>query len=284
VESEHESSEARVQALGLLARLRPDVAADLIPGLLDPRQPPMIQAAAARSLADVGSPVLTSRILGGWPRFEIAARREVLAAVLGVSSLAPSLLDALEAGSINPVELDPISRSTLERHPDVGLRNRAAALLAKSAPSDRRAALEAYRAALTLPGDARRGADVFAKNCQSCHQRQGIGRRVGPDLSGIAARPAAALLGDILDPNRDVSPDSMSYSLLTARGQVLTGLLAEETSTSLRLRRAEGVEEVILRSEVDEFRSTGRSLMPEGLEQTISVQGMADLLAYLRRP
>ena len=76
----------------------------------------------------------------------------------------------------------------------------------------------------------------------------------------------------------------MTYTLATRRGQTLSGLLAEETATSLKLRRAEGVEEVVLRPEVEEFRSTGRSLMPDGLEQTIGVQAMADLLAYLRQP
>ena len=187
-------------------------------------------------------------------------------------------------GSVNPAELDPISRAALGRHPDAALRERAEALLAKSAPPDRREVLRAYQAALTLPGDARRGAEVFAKNCQTCHQYQGVGKRVGPDLSGIASRPPSVLLNDILDPNRDVSPDFVTYSLLTRNGQTLSGLLAEETSTSMKLRRAEGVEEAVLRSEVEELRSTGRSLMPDGLEQTISVQAMADLLAYLRQP
>ena len=54
----------------------------------------------------------------------------------------------------------------------------------------------------------------------------------------------------------------------------------EETATTLKLRRAEGIDETILRSEIDELRSTGRSLMPEGLEQSISLQEMADLIAF----
>jgi hypothetical protein len=51
----------------------------------------------------------------------------------------------------------------------------------------------------------------------------------------------------------------------------------------LKLRRAEGIEESVLRSEIDDVRSTGRSLMPEGLEQTITLAEMADLIAYLRQ-
>ena len=157
------------------------------------------------------------------------------------------------------------------------------AVLAKFAPPQRSEALARYQAALKLVGDERRGAAVFARNCQTCHQRQGQGHRVGPDLSGIAGRAPDALLIDILDPNREVAPDFVTLSLATTRGQVVSGLLVEETATTLKLRRAEGVEETILRSEIDELRSTGRSLMPEGLEQSISLQEMADLIAFLRQ-
>ena len=139
-----------------------------------------------------------------------------------------------------------------------------------------------YQAALRLPGDAARGAGLFAKNCQTCHQHQGQGHRVGPDLSGIAGRPPAVLLSDILDPNREVAPDFVALTVATHRGAVLSGLLAEETGSSLKLRKAEGIDETILRTEIAELRSSGRSLMPEGLEQTLSPQEMADLLAFLR--
>ena len=75
----------------------------------------------------------------------------------------------------------------------------------------------------------------------------------------------------------------MTLAVATRRGQVLSGLLAEESATTLKLRRADGVEETLLRSEIDEIRSTGQSLMPEGLEQTLSLQEMADLIAFLRQ-
>ena len=81
-ESESEPIEARTQAVRLLARLRPEVAADLIPALLDPARPPAVQSVAARSIADVGSPALASKILGRWAGLGLATRREVLAAVL----------------------------------------------------------------------------------------------------------------------------------------------------------------------------------------------------------
>ena len=61
-----------------------------------------------------------------------------------------------------------------------------------------------------------------------------------------------------------------------ADGTVLTGILAAETATSITLKQQGGKEAVIPRSEVDELRSTGESLMPEGLERQIPPQEMAD--------
>ena len=276
--------ESRNQAIQLLARLRPDDAARLIPDLLGPGRPPALRSAATRALADVGSPDLAGRILRLWGGLGIAARPEILATLLGDSRLSASVVVALEDGSIHPQELDPVSRDLLGRLPDAGLRSRASAVLAKFAPADRREVLRRYQPALSLPGEARRGAAIFETHCRTCHARQGVGHRVGPDLSGIASRPAAALLDDILDPNRDVTPDFVSYLLATKGGRTTSGLLVEETPTSMKLRRAGGEEESVLRSEVEDFRSSGRSLMPEGFEQSIGVREMADLIAFLRTP
>ncbi len=171
--------------------------------------------------------------------------------------LAESLIRALERKVITPGELDATTREGLQHLADAPLRARATSVLAKFAPPQRSAVIDRYQAALKLNADAKRGEAVFAKNCQTCHQHQGRGHRVGPDLSGIAGRGPDALLSDILDPNRNVEPDYVVLTAATRRGQVLSGLLAEETATTVKLRRAEGVEETLLRSEIEQLRSTG---------------------------
>jgi putative heme-binding domain-containing protein len=156
--------------------------------------------------------------------------------------------------------------------------------LGKDPPADRQEVVKNYKAALRLEGDARRGATVFAKNCLGCHALQGQGHLVGPDLSGVGSRLPAALLEDILDPDKVVAPDYLSYVLVTTGGQVLSGLIANETATAVKLRRGEGAEDVVLRTEIQDLRASGQSLMPAGLEQSVGLQDMADLLAFLRRP
>ena len=172
----------------------------------------------------------------------------------------------------------------MDRIPDANLQRRARKILQKYQTADRHAVVQKYQEALRLEGDARRGAAVFAKHCLACHQMQGQGYRVGPDLSGVGSRPSAALLEDILDPSKEVSPDFFNYTLITKGGQILSGLIISETATSVRLRRNEGVEDVVLRREIDELRVSGKSLMPEGFEQAITLRDMADLLHFLHRP
>ncbi|MGH8247445.1 MAG: hypothetical protein ACREUU_13555 [Gammaproteobacteria bacterium] len=70
----------------------------------------------------------------------------------------------------------------------------------------------------------------------------------------------------------------------TKDGRTLDGLIAAESAASLTLKRAEGVTETVLRHDIAEFSASGLSLMPEGLEAAISVDQMADLLAFLLEP
>ena len=273
----------RLAALDVLARGRPDLAEVHIPGLLAADQPREVQMAAARAVARVGRTSLADKALDRWEALALATRRELLSALARNPALAEPLIRAMEQQVVEPRELDAATREGLRRLADPDLQKRAAAVLAKFAPPQRSAVLDRYQPALKLAGDALRGQAVFVKNCQTCHQRQGQGNRVGPDLSGIAGRAPDQLLSDILDPNKNVEPDFIVLAAATRRGQVYSGLLAEETATTVKLRRAEGVEDILLRSEIEELRSTGQSLMPEGLEQTINSQEMADLIAFLRR-
>lgn len=276
--------EGRARAIRLLARRRPEVAAKLVPGLLLAEQPEAVRSASARAIAEVGSPALASAVLDRWADWTAATLREVLAAVLTSTPLATCLVEAIERDAIAIAELDPTAREALGRLPDPALLARASTLLAKAAPPDRGEVLRTYQASLIIPGDTGRGGQIFARDCTACHIRRGEGRRVGPDLSGIGGRPASALLQDSFDPNRNVAPDFACVILVTTDGRVASGLLASETANGVTIRQAAGVEQTFLRPEIAELRPTGRSLMPEGLEQALGPQGVADLLAYLKQP
>jgi putative heme-binding domain-containing protein len=283
VPSDREDPDRRVLALGVLTQVEASQAAEVMPDLLAPVQPAAVQAAAARGLAQLGDATAIGRVLERWETLSRATRRDVIAALARSVVSATPLLDAVERNTLAAAEIDPAARDSLRRLPDPALRGRINRLLKEPSADERGKVLERYAQALTMAGDPQRGAEVFRVNCQTCHQRQGHGNRVGPDLSGIGSRPPQILLTDILDPSREVAPDYVGFVLVTKAGQVLSGVVAEETATSIRILGAGGAGETVLRSEIEEFRPTGRSLMPEGLEQSIRVEDMADLLSYLRK-
>ncbi len=150
--------------------------------------------------------------------------------------------------------------------------------------ADRQKIVEQFTPALKLAGDRVRGAVTFGKLCLACHYLQGQGQRVGPDLSGIASRPAEALLIDVLDPSRQVVPEFASYEIILKDGESVSGLFSSETETRITIRRAGSPDENIPRSQIQSIRATGKSLMPDGLEAGLSTQDMANLLAFLQRP
>ena len=184
-----------------------------------------------------------------------------------------------------PRELDPAARDALLAVRDPALEPRIKKLLeSQAAGRNRDEVVARFTAALEKAGDRTRGAALFEKQCLVCHTVQTRGQRVGPDLSGVGARPKETILIDVFDPSRQVTPEFVAYTLLTREGQVMSGVLVSETPTSITLRRAEGAQDFVRREQIEELRSTGKSLMPEGLEENLSEGDVADLLAFLTQP
>ena len=100
-----------------------------------------------------------------------------------------------------------------------------------------------------------------------------MGNAVGPNLASVRRKTPEELLISILDPNREVSPEYLEYTVALDDGRVVTGLVAAETPTSVTLRGREGTEQTILRGNIDEIAGTGKSLMPEGLEKADHAAG-----------
>ena len=97
----------------------------------------------------------------------------------------------------------------------------------------------------------------------------------------MQARGAEAVLLNVIDPNSEVNPQYVDYVVQTKSGRTSSGLLASETASGITLKRAGGETETIARTDIKRMRSSGLSIMPEGLEQGLDQQSMADLVAYV---
>ncbi|MCC6491709.1 MAG: c-type cytochrome [Pirellulales bacterium] len=271
----------RLRAIDLLPLGTFEEAAPMLTDLLAARQPPEIQAAALAAMGQFGRAELAEPVLESLPGMSPSLRMQAAELLISRSDTAGRLLAAVGDGRLSPRDLDPSTIQKLKTHPDLTVSAEARRLLDSAAP--RRAdVVEAHRDALELTGNAERGCELFRKNCAICHRRDGFGTEVGADLATVVTRTPEALLISILDPNREVDPKYMQYSVLTVDGLAKSGIIAAETAASVTLRREENATETIPRADIEELRSTGMTLMPEGFEKVLDRQALADLIAYLR--
>jgi putative heme-binding domain-containing protein len=136
--------------------------------------------------------------------------------------------------------------------------------------------------AASLVGDATRGKTLFdAKGaCASCHRVNGLGSRIGPDLSSVGAtRNAAELQRALIDPNADVQPQNRFYRITTKSGTTVEGrLLGHDTFTVQLLDNKEQLRSF---SKADlRDASFIPSPMPS-YRATLTPQELADVVSYL---
>lgn len=135
-------------------------------------------------------------------------------------------------------------------------------------------------------GDPLRGFQVFRSSkaaCSACHAVGYHGGKIGPDLTRInRIRTADDLLEAIVYPSASFVRSYESYLVVTDDGRAISGLIADEDATSLTLVTGIDQRMRVERDEIATFQPSPVSIMPAGLEQQLSLQELADLLAFLK--
>ncbi|MFG0263822.1 MAG: PVC-type heme-binding CxxCH protein [Rhodopirellula sp. JB055] len=152
-------------------------------------------------------------------------------------------------------------------------------------PEDRAKVLRQYAevAERFSTADVVHGRQLFVQHCSNCHRMEGVGHPVGPDISDSRTKTAEALLVAVLNPDAAIDASFTRYQILTVDGEVVSGLLHKEDSESVTLLEAGNQQRRVNRADIETFRAVDASLMPSGMEQTLSVDQMSDLIAYLKR-
>lgn len=272
----------RIEAIGLLGVGSQDRALEVLPELLGVREPKAVQLAAIQALNASSHPKVGPAIIARWKTLEPGVRREAIEALFARRDRLSALLNGLESHQLTATDLDPDRQTSLLKHPDLPVRERARKFLGETSHQDRAKVVAAFQSTLTLQGVPERGRTVFKTACATCHVARELGIEVGPNLATVANRTPQDILVHILDPNREVAANFVNYSVSTTDGRVVTGLIAEETSSAITLKRAEGATEVIPRDRIESIAASGQSLMPEGLEKGLVPQDFADLIAFLK--
>ena len=281
----------RLAAIELMGNTDYGFAGNTLLRLLRPRKDqtdislrtPNIQSASVRALGNLNdarvSPIMLEQ--KAWASYHPSVQESVLSMVTSHALHHPPLMDALEKGTVPVHAITPARRKVLERSKTVG--DRAKKLFAQHAGGDRMKAFEAAKPVLKLNGTVANGAKVFTRACATCHTHGGQGHAVGPDLTGLRNQPAEALLLHIIVPNKEVYGQYAMYEVDTLDDETFAGLLAADTPGQITLKLPLGLTKTIPRKSIKTIRTAAKSLMPDQLEQAMSQQELADLLAFLKK-
>jgi putative membrane-bound dehydrogenase-like protein len=256
---------------------------ELLQHLISPREPAAIHAAVLAACAEYDDREVAEFVLSNWHQFAPRQRTDATELLLRREVWALQLIDHLQSQNVALTTLDPAHAARLENFPSDTVRTKARSLRGKAVAEDRKQVFADYRETALNSGDASRGKLVFEKNCAVCHNLDAGSQAVGPNLAAMVSRGAESLVFNVLVPNGEVDPRYLEYVVLTADGEVVSGILANESSTAVTIRGADNKNTTVLRVDIDELQNTGKSLMPEGFEKTIDKGAMADLLAYVQQ-
>lgn len=281
VDSAEEPVARRATAVGILTLSSYKADGERLFELLTSTTPPELQLAAVDTLGSFSDIEIARLLIERLPDFSPKVVERTRELLLNRGEWTIELLVAVTDGRLPANSLSSAELQRLSGHPDKSIRERAEGMMASVRTTPRDEVIEQYRPALSRVGNSEHGGVIFKQHCSVCHQLNGVGHAVGPNLATITNRGAESLLVNLLDPNREVNPAWRDYIAVTTAGTTHNGVIISESSTSVTLRRAEAKEDSLLRTDIDMIRDTGRSLMPEGLEKQIDVQGMADLITWL---
>ena len=264
----------------LLSLVPWDSSKDRLLPLLDASQSESAQRAGVGALVRQRNSEALAALTHALPHLKTAARQRAVAGLITRSEGARAALEATHAGLLTARDWTVPQMASMRRHKDESIR-----VLAErefgTAPANRGAVVDQFVSALALAGDSARGGVIFEERCSSCHQFKGKGKALGPDLASVVSNGPEKLLVSILDPNREVAPNFVAWTVETKDGESSTGLLASDDAAGVLLRLAGGLEARVPRDRVARLKPEGRSLMPEGLESGLGAQQMADLIAHL---
>jgi putative heme-binding domain-containing protein len=250
---------------------------------------PGLGGLAVRALSAYDDPATSDVLIKAYKFLGPPERRDALNTLAARKASAHTLLAAVEADKLPRGDLtaDLVRQLRNLKDPKLDARIGQVWGTVRETTGDRARLIAQYKAMIkSKPAhapDPSQGRAVFAKVCQQCHTLFGVGRQVGPDLTGSNRADLDYLLSNVLDPSALIGKDYLAHVIATTDGRVLTGIIRAEDKDTITLLTAN--ETITLpKSEVDERKASEQSMMPEDLWKGLSEQEIRSLVAYLASP
>jgi len=233
-------------------------------------------------LGHTTSPLAAAVLLKNFSKFNTENKQLAVGTLLKRGDWAFALLNMVERKQIALADLGVQTPNRLLNHPDAAVAKRAKVVIeALTGPQlrEKNELIAQFQAYFSKPADLKNGKEQFDKNCAVCHKFGDKGKDAGPNLTGVGLHGESVLLTHILDPNRVVEGNFISYNITTKKDDEYSGIIKSENSEKVVLKNLEADVE-IRRADIATMKSSGLSLMPEGLE-SLGGANIRDIVGYL---
>ncbi|MCP4288279.1 MAG: c-type cytochrome, partial [Gammaproteobacteria bacterium] len=131
-------------------------------------------------------------------------------------------------------------------------------------------------------GDPGAGEEMFTDNCSDCHQLNGEGGEVGPDLSAIASKGLKFISESILVPAKKITEGYETFTVVDKEGLKTIGIKTRDTATEVDIMTDTGEVITFAKSDIEEItEDEGSSVMPDDLTEALTVKDFQDIQAFL---
>ena len=269
-------------AFALLANTN-QLASSTLEKILTDSQAPTSFRLEAFSAFENSDPVALPKVLtANWSALNSELHARAFPFFVRKKDRALFLLDAIENDTIKIEELPLTEAKKLRTHSSKDVTALAQKIIPAPIKISRDDIVKKYMAALDLKGDAAAGKLAYQKACLTCHKSpDGQGFAVGPDFATFKSAGGDSIITNLFHPNKEIAPQFQAFNFTLNSGEIYTAIIANETQTDVTIRMLGGLEKTFPRSDVAGMKGLGISLMPEGLEATLTLQETADLLAYI---
>jgi len=232
------------------------------------------------------APEIPEALLTRFDRFSSTERAAALNTLTSRVSFALRLLEAMGTGRIKRDQLTAFHVRQLTQLKDEEVDRHVAATWGAihQSPAEQRtriASLEkVFDEAPLWAYSADAGREHFLKLCSQCHRLGNDGNRIGPELTGAGKNGVRYFLENIIDPDAVIGADFQMTTVATRNGDVMSGLVVSESPATLTIRTVTD-QIVVAKDDIVQRRKSEKSLMPEGLLESLTDREQLELLKYL---
>ena len=279
-------SSDRIFALELLGQLSDAKHLPTFLKALEPNTPDNVRLAAINAMQSSADDAVALKLLDLYPTLPGSLKSKSLALLSQRPSFSLLLMQRVDTGKILKTDISIDLARAMASHKEeklIGLLTKHYGKVSPPSPGEKIARISYVNLIInrTKP-DTEKGKLHFQKQCANCHMLFGQGNKVGPDLTTADRQSLIPLITHVVDPSAHIRPEFVAQVIETKDGRTLTGLLAEENSSSLTLLDAKNQRLVLAKDKIETMTSSPKSIMPENILDTLSDQDIVDLFAYIR--